>query len=90
MIDEVVSESDFGYEDRPSGMTMMRWRDWFVRNLTAMEGQIRSAGVRILDFTEEFLKSTESLLEELRRRISPGWLSVVLRIIYNSGGKLAP
>lgn len=90
VIDEVVSEEDPGYEDHPCGMTMMRWRNWFVRNLTSMEGQIRSAGVRILDFSEEFLKSTEFLLEELRRRISPGWLGVVLRIIYNSGGKLAP
>ena len=90
VIDEVVSEDDPGYEDHPCGMTMMRWRNWFVKNLAAMEGQIRSAGVRILDLKNEFLRSAESLLEELRRRISPGWLGSVLQIIYNSGGKLSP
>jgi len=90
VIDCVVGEDDPGYEDHPCGMTMMRWRSWFVRNLAAIEGQIRSAGVRILDLTEEFLRSKESLLEELRERISPGWLKAVLVVIYNSGGRLAP
>ncbi len=90
VIEGVVGEADPGYEDHPCGMTMMRWRSWFVRNLAAIEGQIRSAGVRILDLTEEFLGSTESLLEELRKRISPGWLKAVLVVIYNSGGRLAP
>ena len=90
VLDEVVSEDDPGYEDHPCEMTMMRWRNWFVRNLSAMEGQIRSAGMRFLDLSDEFLGSTDSLLVELRERISPGWLGAVLRIIYNSGGGLAP
>ena len=88
VIDGVVTEDDPGYEDHPCGMTMMRWRNWFVRNLAAMEGQMRSAATRFLDLTEEFLRSTDSLLEGLRERISPGWLGVVLRVICNSGGCL--
>ena len=90
VIDEVVTEDDPGYEDHPCGMTMMRWISWFLGNLAAIEGQLRMAAYRFLDLTEEFLGSTESLLEELRKRISPGWLKAITRIIYNSGGKLAP
>ena len=55
-----------------------------------MEGQIRSAGMRFLDLKDEFLKSAESLLEELKRKISPGWLAAVVKIVYNSGGSLRP
>lgn len=90
VIDGVITEDTLEYEIHPDGMTMMRWRNWFVKNLTAMEGQVRSAGVRLLDFAEEFLKSKESLLEELRQRIKPGWLRVLLKVIYNSGGYLEP
>lgn len=90
VLDAVVSENDPGYEDYPSGVTMERWRSWLKRSKEAIEGHLRSAGFRLLDFTDQFLKSTESLLEELRRRISPGWLKAVLGFIYNSGGRLAP
>lgn len=90
VIEGVVGEDDPGYEDYPCAMTMKRWLDWFIRNLASIEGQIRSAGVRLLGFTEEFLKSTESLLEELKKRISPGWLRAALLVIYNSGGRLTP
>jgi len=88
VIDETVSEDDLAYEDYPCATTMLRWLDWFIRNIAAIEGQIRSAAMRFLDFTDEFLKSTESLLEELRKRISRGWLRRVEKIIYNSGGGL--
>ena len=88
VIDENVGE-DLSYEDYPCEMTMKRWLDWFKRNRTAIEGQIRSAAMRFLDLTEEFLRSMESLLAELRERIRPGWLGAVLRIIYNSGGRLS-
>ena len=55
-----------------------------------MEGQIRLAAHRLLDYDDGFLKSTGSLLEELKKRISPGWLKAAVRFIYNSGGRIDP
>ena len=69
---------------------MKRWREWFRRNKAAAEGQIRQAADRFLDLKEEFLRSKESLLEGMKERIGIGWLGAALRIIYNSGGRLAP
>ena len=89
VIDEVISDNDTGFEDYPCSATMMRWKSWLEKNINAIEGQMRSAGYRHLDFSEEFLKSTVSLLKELRNIISPGWLKSILTFIYNSGGCLA-
>ena len=55
-----------------------------------MEGQIRAAAHRFLDLDGKFLKSRVSLLEEMKERISPGWLKAVVRAIYNSGGRIEP
>jgi len=89
VLDEVVTENDSGYEDHPCKETMQRWRSWLEKNRTYINGWMRSVCFRHLDMSEEFLKSTVSLLEELRERLSPGWLAVVLRFVYNSGGHLA-
>ena len=86
--DEVITEDD--PIDYPCNITMQRWRGWFEKNKANLDGQIRSAGYRLLDFGAEFLKSTDSLLEELRNRISPGWLSAVVKMIYNSDGRIVP
>jgi hypothetical protein len=51
---------------------------------------MRSAGYRHCGFHRGFLKPAESLLEEIRMRISPGWLGVVCRIVNNSGGEIRP
>ena len=88
VIDEVITEDD--PIDYPCNITMRRWRGWFERNRANVEGQIRSAAYRLLDLSTEFLKSTGSLLEELRERISPGWLCTVERVIYNSGSRIIP
>jgi hypothetical protein len=69
---------------------MKHWKWWLSRNEANINGQMRSMAQRLLDLDIGFLKSSESLLEELRRRISPGWLSVVTRFIYNSGGRIEP
>jgi hypothetical protein len=91
VIEGVVHEEDPRRDAAyPCDTTMQRWRQWAEDNAAAMEGQMRSAGVRFLDLTNEFLKSAESLLEELKRKISPGWLAAVIKIIYNSGGRLQP
>ena len=85
-IDEVISEAD--PIDYPCGGTMKHWRWWFQYNREQMEGQMRSAGHRLLGFNDGFLSPVESLLEEIRKRISPGWLGLVCRIVNNTGGTL--
>ena len=89
VIEGVVYEEDPRRDAAyPSDTTMQRWRKWAEDNAADMEGQIRSAGARFLDLTDEFLKSAESLLEGLKKRVSPGWLAAVIKIVYNSGGRL--
>lgn len=89
VIEGVVYEEDPRRDaSYPCETTMQRWRRWASDNAAAMEGQMRSAGMRFLDLTDEFLRSSESLLEGLKTKISPGWLAAVIRIVYNSGGRL--
>ena len=86
VIDEVITEAD--PIDYPCEGTMKHWRWWFQYNRNQMEGQMRSAGHRLLGFYDGFLSPVESLLEEIRKRISPGWLGMVCRIVNNTGGAL--
>lgn len=90
VVDEVVGPDDPETEDYPCEATMKHWKWWLSRNEANINGQMRSMAQRLLDLDIGFLKSSESLLEELRRRISPGWLPVVTRFIYNSGGRIEP
>lgn len=90
VVDEVVGSDDPGTEDYPCEATMKHWKWWMKRKEANINGQMRSMLHHLMDLDTEFLKSRESLLEELKKRISPGWLSVVIRFIYNSGGRLNP
>ena len=90
VIEEVITEDDPGYEDQPCGMTMRRWKNWYRQNEVQLEGQIRSAAYRFLGLGDQFLRSTESLLKELRERISRGWLRIVLQIFVGSSGRPLP
>lgn len=90
VIEGVVGPDDPETEDYPCEGTMKHWKWWALHNEANIEGQMKSMLHHLLDFDMEFLKSRESLLEELRERISPGWLSVVTRYIYNSGGRIEP
>ncbi|GAU76601.1 hypothetical protein F3D3_3441 [Fusibacter sp. 3D3] len=56
-------------------------------NTNRINGYLRSIGFQVLGFSEELLKSTTSLLDELRSS-NPEWLETILRFIYNSGGFL--
>ena len=87
VVDGVVSEEDTETEDYPCEGTMKHWRWWAKMNEKNMEGQIRLAAHRFLGYGEKSLRSG-SLLEELKGRISPGWLKACARIIYNSGGRI--
>lgn len=86
----MVSEDDTETEDYPCEGTMKHWRWWLRMNEKNMEGQLRLAVHRVLDLDGKLLKAGASLLEEMKGRISPGWLKVSARVIYNSGGRIEP
>ena len=90
VVDEVIGADDLGTENYPCEATMKHWKWWISRNEANIGGQMRSMLHHLLDLDMEFLKSGESLLKELKGRISPGWLSVVARFIYNLGGRIEP
>lgn len=54
-----------------------------------MKGYLRTAGYQILNLGEDFLFSSDSLLDKIRNRYQ-NWLEQLLRLIYNSGGFLVP
>lgn len=90
VVDGVISGDDLETEDFPCEGTIKHWKWWMGMNEKNMEGQIRLAAHRFLDFGQGFLKSAGSLLEKLKKRISPGWLKAAARFIYNSGGRIEP
>lgn len=89
VLDEVILPDDLDSEDYPSFSTMLRWLQWLRENLQRMEGYLRTAGYQILNLGEDFLFSSDSLLDKIRNRYQ-NWLERLLRLIYNSGGFLVP
>lgn len=83
VVDGVITEEDI-QEDYPADITLQRWRQWAKQFLTETEGRLRSAGYRILDLSETFLGSRESLLDRLKERLENGWLSIAIRIMYST------
>lgn len=90
VVDEVITSDDRETEMYPCEDTMKNWKRWIAGNIHNINGQIKSTVYRLMDLKIEFLKSSGSLLKELRRRISPGWLATVNRLIYNTGGRMIP
>lgn len=84
VIDEVIDENDV--EMTPCEATIKHWRWWFQFNKDQMERQLHSVVYRFFDQGFGLSDSKDSLLEEIRKRISPGWLGMCYRIINNSGG----
>lgn len=84
MIDEVIAEEDLTGEG-PADITLKRWRQWAKGPLTQAEGKLRSAAYRILDLTDSFLGSRESLVKKIQERLHDGWLSSVIRIVRHVG-----
>lgn len=76
--------------DGPSYSTVMRWKRWITRNISDINGHLKSIGHRELGYSSDLMKSGISLLDELMRSIPNGWLSTILCIIYNSGATIAP
>lgn len=89
VLDDVVSTDDLDAEDYPCDETMERWRYWFAVNQDNIDGYVKSIGYRLLGLGEGLLSSKTSLLTQLRKS-SEVWLETILRMIYNSGGFLAP
>lgn len=74
----------------PSAESVKRWCHWLMASRLDIEGYVKSAAHRELEFGEELLRSSVSVLEFLRMRAPMRWLSTVIRIIYNTGGFLRP
>lgn len=90
VIEEVVTEQDKDCEDYPCEQTMHHWKYWMSRNEDHIDGQMKSTADRLLDLGTEFARSKDSLLQELKKRISPGWLKAVNQFLYNTGGGMIP
>ena len=88
VLDEVVGPDDMDSENFPSEKSMECLHHWFIFNRMNMEGHIRPIGHRILEYDEELLSSTMSLLFHIRSSIPDIWLKIILRYIYNSGNTL--
>jgi len=87
VLDEIVTPMDIDTEDYPCLQTMLRWIKWFNINLANIEGQLRQVSHHLLDLGDDVLFSKDSLLEAIRSSNSR-WLEIILRIIYNSGGRI--
>ena len=89
MLDGSLTTDDLEYETYPCEKTVERWRAWLKQNQTDIDGFIKSAGYRLLGYGEELLYSAVSLLEKMMSSVD-GWLGIILRIIYNTSGRLRP
>ena len=89
MLEGTLTKGEDEYEDYPCEKTVERWEAWFSQNKTDIDGYLKSVGHRLLGYGEELLYSTVSLLESMMRSVD-NWLGIILRMIYNSGGRLRP
>ena len=83
---QFTEEEELEYETYPCEATMGRWREWAAQLLKNAEGGLRSAAHRVLDLSDEFLGSTESLLKGIKRFAPSGWLTFVIRVMTEAGG----
>ena len=89
VIDTVITSDDLGYENYPSDKTMFRWKEWFRQNEEAIERYLLICGARLLAYGLVILFNLISTLGIMRSEVDR-WLSVILRIIYNTGAVLEP
>lgn len=90
VLDGIVNSDDEDSEMYPSEKTMLRWHHWCILNQFNIEGHMKSIGYRLLGFKEELLRSSSSLLEQLKSSMPDTWLRTILRYLYNSGNSLQP
>ena len=87
VVDDVSTPNDLSTENYPCERTMQRWKDWIHKNKQQIDGYLKSIGSRVSASGYELLKTGESLLQKLRDD-GAGWLAIVTRVIYNTGGRL--
>ncbi len=87
MLDGRLTTDDLEFETYPCEKTVERWKSWLSQNKTDIDGHMRSVGYRLLGYGEELLYSAVSLLEKMMCSVD-NWLGIILRMIYNSGGRL--
>ena len=90
VLDGIVNSDDEDSEMYPSEKTMLRWHHWYILNQFNTEGHMKSIGYRLLGFKEELLRSSSSLLEQIKSSMPDTWLRTILRYLYNSGNSLQP
>ncbi len=83
---ELTEKESLAIEDYPCEATIMRWIEWGRQLAKNAEGQIRAAAHRVLDLSNEFLGSTESLLKGIKKIVPRGWLPFVIRLMIDTGG----
>ena len=89
VIDDVIGSDDPGYENYPSEKTMFRWKEWFKQNEDTIEEYLLICGARLLSYGLAILFGLIATLSMMRTDVER-WLSVILRIIYNTGAVLEP
>ena len=86
VVDKVIDE-DTIEGNHPCEATMIRWKEWISKNKKNINSQMKSIGFRVLGLGVPLLSSTASILKLLQDE-GEGWLSIILRTIYNSGNFL--
>lgn len=93
VIEKVVDE-DYEFDEKevealdegPCDITRERWIAWARELFQNAEGALRSAAYRILDLSDRFLGSTESLLKGVKHWRPAGWLVRTVDIVLDIGG----
>lgn len=87
VIDGVSTPCDPTTEDYPCEKTMQRWAAWFSFYCCLFEITARCLGKQRLFHLQPAGKEGRSVLSVLRLE-GTGWLSFLIRYIYNCGGRL--
>ena len=86
VIEGIVTAEDEDSESYPCEATMKRWHEWFRQNRTALQGHINRTCYE-LNFSST--NANRPLLEQIQEKYR-NWLEIIIRIVYNSGGRIAP
>jgi len=81
---EEVIDTDSLEKQYPCDATRIRWKKWILKEKKNIDSHMKSIGFRVLGLGVELLSSTASILEVLQDE-GEGWLSIIIRTIYNSG-----
>lgn len=89
VLDGEISPDDPEYEDYPCEKTMQRWKKWFEQNEATIAEYLLICGARLLAYGLVVLYEYAACLKDIREK-QTRWLSIILRIIYDTGAVLEP